>query len=53
MGSPQEPKEEHVAELPRYEGKTAEKFPDVEFDPLFFVQSSLLWFKEQIQLFGK
>lgn len=35
-------KEEYVAELPIYEGKIAENFPDVGFSPLFFVQSSLL-----------
>lgn len=42
MCSPWEPKEEYVAELPVYEGKIAENFPDVGLNPLCFVQSSLL-----------
>lgn len=41
MCSPWEPKEEYVAKLAIYEDKIAENFPDVGFNPLFFVQSNI------------
>jgi len=36
MCSPWEPKEENVAELPIYEGKIAENFPDVGVQSFIF-----------------